>query len=311
MLRAHDPRNALLGRGMLALLIGLPAPSPLSAQVTAPLVLQLPASTEALGLGNAFPVSGRDADAVFYNPGALVAARGIGLAGQRFGPGSTLLGASAALPWLAGVVGLGVQSLAYDAASDSLPPTVSDLLSDGEVAVAELAASLGYARELGPVSLGVVGKLLEERLGGGRASTFAADLGATAEVAFLTLGLAIQNIGSDLTFDGVELAMPDRVTLSGAFEPESLGPLDVRAAAAISRRSDGEIIPAGGLDVRYWPVRGRTFIGRVGVQRVPDGPARPLSFGLAFWGDSFAVEYAFQAFDGSHDTHRAGVRWRQ
>lgn len=304
-------RIVLLGLGMLTPPIGGPTSFPLSAQESAPLVLQLPASTEALGLGNVFPVSGRDADAVFYNAGALAAARGIGLAGQRMGSSSTLLGASGALPWLGGAVGLGVQSLAYGANSDSLPPTLSDLLADGEVAVAELAASIGYARDLGPVGLGIVGKLLEERLGGARASAFAADVGATTQVAFLTLGLAIQNIGSDLSLGAVELAMPDRVTLSGAFEPEPLGPLDVRAAAAVWRRSDGEIIPAGGLDVRYWPVQGRTFIGRIGVQRVPDGPAQPLSLGLAFWGDSFALEYAFQAFDGPHDAHRVGLRWRQ
>jgi hypothetical protein len=285
MLRICHLRAALLGCGMLTPLLGGAPSVPLSAQESAPLVLQLPASTEALGLGNVFPVSGRNADAVFYNAGALVAARGIGLSGQRVGSGSTLLDASGALPWHGGVVGLGIQSLAYDATSDSLPPTLSDLLTDGEVAVSELAASLGYARELGPVNLGMVGKLLEQRLGGVRASAFAADVGATTEVAFFTLGLAVQNIGSDLSLDGVELAMPDRVTLSGAFEPEPLGPLDVRAAAAVWRRSDGEIIPAGGVDVR--------------------------SFGLGFWGDSFAVEYAFQSFDGAHDAHRVGLRWRQ
>lgn len=311
MPRAHRLRNALIGCGFPSLLIGCATFSGLSAQEAAPLVLQLPASTEALGLGNVFPVSGRDADAVFYNAGALVAARGIGLAGQRFAPGSTLVGASAALPWLGGGVGLGIQSLAYDATSDSLPPTLSDLVTDGEVAVAEMVASLGYARELGPIDLGVVGKVVEERWGGVRASAFAADLGATAEVAFFTLGLAVQNIGSDLSFAGVDLAMPERVAVSGSFEPEPLGPLDIRAAAAIARRSDGEIIPAGGLDVRFWPVQGRTFIGRVGLQRVPEGPSQPLSFGLAFWGDSFAVEYGFQSFEGPHDAHRLGVRWRQ
>ncbi|NIU74791.1 MAG: hypothetical protein GWN71_14765, partial [Gammaproteobacteria bacterium] len=180
--------------GALALLTWAPPASHLDGQEQAPLVLGLPASTEAMGLGNVFPVSGRDADAVFYNPAALAVARGMGVAGQRYGSGSTLLTGSAALPWLGGGVGLGIQSLAYDAASDTAAPTLSDLVNDGGTAVAEMAASLGYAREVGPLSLGVVAKLLEQRLGSARASAWAADLGATAEVAFLTLGLAIQNV---------------------------------------------------------------------------------------------------------------------
>jgi hypothetical protein len=36
-----------------------------------------------------------------------------------------------------------------------------------------------------------------------------------------------------------------------------------------------------------------------------------LTFGLAFWGDAFSLEYAFQGYEGSDDTHRFGVRWRQ
>jgi hypothetical protein len=106
------------------------------------------------------------------------------------------------------------------------------------------------------------------------------------------------------------LELPDRVTLSVAFEPEPVGPFDMRAVGAVARRTDGEIIPAGGVDIRFWPVQGRTFIGRIGLQRVPHGPAKPLSFGLAFWGDAFAVEYAFRNYDEA-SAHRIGVRWRQ
>jgi len=57
-------------------------------------------------------------------------------------------------------------------------------------------------------------------------------------------------------------------------------------------------------------VQGRTFIARVGVQRVPDGPAKPVTFGLAFWGDAFVVEYAFRDYSDA-SAHRVGVRWRQ
>ena len=132
------------------LLVGVPFPDTATAQAPAPLLFDLPASTEAMGLGNVFPVSGRDASAVFYNPGALAEARGAGVAAQRIGQGSTLFTGSAALPWLGGGVGFGVQALADDARSGA-PPTEADLVSDGDEAVSEMSASLGYAREVGPV----------------------------------------------------------------------------------------------------------------------------------------------------------------
>lgn len=297
---------ALAVSGLCASLAG----GPLVAQAPAPVVLDLPASTEALGLGTVFPVSGRDSDALFYNAGVLADARGIGVAAQRIASSGTLLTASGAASWGGGGVGVGVQSLAYDARMGT-PPDASDLSSRGELAVAELVASVGYGRVLGPIRAGAVGKLVEARIGGTRASGLALDLGIATELAFGTVGLAVQNLGPELELGTFDMPMPDRVTLAGSFEPVPFGPLDVRAAAAVSRRTDGEVAPGVGLDVRYWPVEGRTFIGRVGARRVPDGSALPVTFGLAFWGDALALEYAFQAHRAADDAHRLGVRWRR
>lgn len=304
------PMNRIPTRAFRSLVAAWLAAGGVAAQAPAPLILELPASTEAMGLGNVFPVSGRDADGLFYNPATLDRASGVGVAVQRFGSRSTILTGSGALPWLGGGIGVGVQALAYDAGEGGVP-TENDLVSDGDVAVSEMAASVGYAREVSGLRLGMAGKVLEQRIGRANASTVAIDLGVTADVAFLTLGLAVQNLGPDLGLGEVELELPDRIALAGSFEPEPLGPLDVRAAAAVSRRGDGEIIPAGGVDIRYWPVQGRTFIVRIGARRVPDSPADPLAFGLAFWGDAIAVEYAFQSYTGTEDAHRIGLRWRQ
>jgi hypothetical protein len=65
--------------------------------------------------------------------------------------------------------------------------------------------------------------------------------------------------------------------------------------------------------VGYWPVRGRTFVGRLGAQVVPEGSdASPFTFGFAFWGDDLVVEWAFQPFDGAPEsgTHRFSIGWR-
>lgn len=280
------------------------------AQVSAPLVFDLPASTEAMGMGNAFQLAAGDADAVFYNPGALAGAGGTGVAVQRLATGARLLTGSGALSWLGGGVGVGVQALSYDAVGGAAP-THSDLESGGDLAVSEMAASVGYARSVGSVQLGAVAKLVEQRIGASTAATGAVDLGATVDVAFVTLGLAVQNLGPDVRLAEMDLAMPYRIALGGSFEPEPVGPLDVGAAASLSYRNDGELIAAGGVDIRYWPIQGRTLIARIGASNVPEGGAKPLTFGLAFWGDAIALEYAFRVYDGTDDAHRFGVRWRQ
>jgi hypothetical protein len=66
-----------------------------------------------------------------------------------------------------------------------------------------------------------------------------------------------------------------------------------------------------GLEVGYWPVNGRTFVGRVGYRyRSDDFTACPLTFGAAFLGDNISLEYAYQGFDDGDPSHRFSVGWR-
>ena len=90
-----------------------------------------------------------------------------------------------------------------------------------------------------------------------------------------------------------------------------LGPLDVGLAGHLSYASE-ETVYGGGLELGYWPISGRTFVARIGVQNAPEGSAAdPFTFGFAFWGDDLVLEWAYQGFgDLDVGTHRFGVRWR-
>ncbi len=82
-------------------------------------------------------------------------------------------------------------------------------------------------------------------------------------------------------------------------------------SGALTRRDDGELLAGAGLEVGYWPINGRTFVARIGVERVPEGEASPLTLGFAFWGDDLVLEWAFRDFGTlGEGTHRFGVRWR-
>ena len=66
------------------------APAAVGAQALGfgPIVLQLPASTRALGFGNVY-VGVREPEAIFYNPAQLGVRPGVALSVERYGSGAT------------------------------------------------------------------------------------------------------------------------------------------------------------------------------------------------------------------------------
>ncbi len=289
--------------------------TPLRAQVgdSAPLVLSIPSSTRALAMGHAFVLSARDSDALFANPALLARPGGSAAAIQRFSDASTSITLATSRSWASGGLAFGAQVLDYGAPSSNLADLPADqtaLLNSGATGAAELVGSIGYGREVAGFYVGVAAKLVEQRLGGDRDATVGFDVGAAGEVGPVTLGLTAQNLGPGLAMNGADLPLPHTVTLGAATDIGQVGPLDVLLATAVTRRRDGEVIPGGGVEVSWWPIQGRTFTGRVGIRRVPDGEASPFTFGFAFTGDNLAVEYAFQAFDVPGASHRFGFRWR-
>ncbi len=278
-----------------------------------PLVLELPASTRGLALGGAFRTVGNDSDAVFHNP-ALIDGDGIvGVSVQRFGNASLLGTVSAATEWSAARVAVGVQTLGYGLPEGSAAVPSHDarsLFASGSTGAAEVVVSVGYAREVKGVRAGIAGKLVDQRLGGHRDATGAVDLGVAVEAGPARLALAVQNLGPGLALGGTEVALPLRVTAGGSTPAIPVGPLDLGWSAAVSREADGTVVPGAGMEVAYWPVRGRTFTARVGVRRAPDGFGRPVTLGGAFDGDRLAIDYAWQRFDGGEALHRIGLSWR-
>ncbi|MXY29878.1 MAG: hypothetical protein F4Y48_01530, partial [Gammaproteobacteria bacterium] len=129
-----------------------------------PLVLELPASTRGLALGGAFYMVGNDSDAVFHNP-ALIGGNGvIGGAMQRFGTASLLATVSGAADWSSASVAVGVQTLGYgvpDRGAAVLSHDAQSLFTNWKTGTAEVAVSVGYAREVRGGRAGIAGKLVD------------------------------------------------------------------------------------------------------------------------------------------------------
>ena len=304
----HPIRFILVCSGLLT--------SNLAAQTAGalPRVLELPASTRAMALGDAYMMNARHADAMFYHPALLTAASGFGLDIQRWGSSSSAATVSAARQWLGGGIGVGLQTLQYGAPAEGLdaaPAGQDHLFTTGASPVSERIATLAYARELFGIDFGFATKFVEERVGAERDAGVLVDFGVATEIGPVTAGLTYRNAGSDLSLDGLDLARSDGVTLGVGAYGEQLGILDVGFTGALTYVGD-QAIPSGGLEIGYWPIRGRTFVARIGARHVPEGDASPLSFGFAFWGDNITLDWAFQPVDveGASGTHRFGVRWR-
>jgi hypothetical protein len=266
-----------------------------------------------MALGDAYMMNAGHADAIFYHPALLTGASGFGLDVQRWRVQGTAAAASAATQWLGGGIGVGVLTLQYDgpAGGAAAAPTGQDhLFLTGSVAVSERVLVLGYARELFGIDVGVAGKLVEERVDLDKEGVAMLDVGAATDLGPIRVGLTVRDIGNDPVVPDPE-ATP-RVVLGAGSYGRPVGIFDVGLTAAAHWSEDRATV-SGGVEVGYWPIRGRTFVARVGFQDPDDGSEMsPLSLGLAFWGDNVTAEWAFRPYGGSESagTHRFGVRWR-
>ena len=220
---------------------------------------------------------------------------------------------------------VGVQYFRYQA--DGIA-TLQDLqgvaLSPGDLGVTEFVGSLGYAREIFGLDAGIVIKYVEQGFDRVDDQSVAFDLGVATEVGPTMVSLSARNLGSDLELPAVPCSacpapgsatgvveMPMQVALGVTTEDFQVGQLDMFLTSQVLRRRDGEVIPAGGLEISYWPVAGYTFRLRAGLQRVVEDDRSPLTFGAAFTGDALTLEYAFQSFDlGEGNVHRFGLSFR-
>ena len=208
-------------------------------------------------------------------------------------------------------MGVGVQALSYTTDAATVQEIAeATLLTAGARAASELIATVGYSRSFGDVDWGVSAKTVEQRLAGSKDLAGAVDLGVAVQVGRFRIGLAAQNLGTDLDVGGSTLGLANRVTAGASFQRWVVGPFDLGASAAMSREADGTVIPALGGEIAWWPVVGRTFTGWIGIQRVEDGPANAVTFGGAFHGDALGIEYAYQGFDSFGAAHRLGISWR-
>ncbi|MDH3733505.1 MAG: hypothetical protein OEU54_08215 [Gemmatimonadota bacterium] len=307
-----------MGRAVAMALVGVLASSPLLGQSAGMLVLEAPASTESMAYGNAPYLFSASPSLIFYAPGLIETTAGVDASLQRYASEGTLASAAAAGSVFGGGFAIGIQYMRYGTAEF---PTIRDVqsqaLTEGSIGVSEFVGTIGYARTILGIRTGATLKFAEQSGNATRESGAAFDLGLAKDVGPVMISLAGRNFGGDVTLSpgpegsqDVTLELPRQYIAGVSVDDFEVGPLDMFLTSQVIRRRDGEYIPAGGVELSYWPVAGYTFRLRGGLQRVAGDDRSPFTYGAAFTGDDITIEYAFQAFDGEGNGHRIGLRWR-
>lgn len=281
-------------------------------------VLRVPASTRALGMGNA-NVAGRDDDVVFYSPAQIAVARGTSISGERFTP-TTTGGSMATVSRIGnGGIALGVSWISYATANGAYPGSRADFTREGGLGGSSFAAVLGVAQTFKGFRTGVAAKYVREELGL-RQEKGLLDVGVGRDVGVfgtqLATALSVQNIGSDFSPDAL-LALPgqrDRTRLPlratlGASDGRPAGPLDLAYTAQLSVLRDGFVTPAGGIEVGYSWLDGYSLALRAGGRR-PESGEGTLTAGAGFQVDRLSIDYALETLAGGRTAHRIGLRIR-
>lgn len=306
---------------LVAAVASLPALVALSPRIAgaqstgvAPLVLRLPASTRALGMGDSYPMASQP-ESFWYNPALLHWSRGAGISAERYASGATVGVLSSAMSLGADYVGIGAMHLDFRAQGASYPSASDDALGRigqrGPVVGGSTVASVAYARRLRGMRVGIAGKYVEEQLAGARSGVPAADVGIAIAPSQLQAGLSIQNLGPDLELAGTRAQLPTRLVagFSGAGLP--IGTFfEMGASASVSALRNGRVIPAGGLELSYFPLEGYAFSGRIGGRAPEDRDQRPVTGGVGMTIDRVTLDYAFESLVGVGSGHRIGVRVR-
>jgi hypothetical protein len=206
-------------------------------------------------------------------------------------------------------VGIGAQYLDAFSQTGALPYVSHSLGAGGDLNTASAVGAIALATTYRGNRVGAAVKYVGQQVASLEDGTPSLDLGLARDVSRYTVGVTVQNIGAGIHLSNSSAQLPLRVSAGASLYGFIMGPFDVNASAGASVLPDGMLLPGVGFEVGYVPMEGYNFALRAGVRRPELQAQQPLSLGGSASLDRFALEYAYEDWEGG-GTHRLALRVR-
>jgi len=187
---------------------------------------------------------------------------------------------------------------------------------DWEFSAFDFYMGLAYARRIGDVSLGGSGKLFTSKLDKEGASAFAGDLGAIYTTRFVNAGVALQNLGGNLTYIEESSPLPTALRFGLGFKPLDFAVIsaDFIKPFHVSEYSRGFEIRFGGEATIAKILSLRAGLSTDLEGEYPSGEfdygvLSAFCFGAGVRVEDFDVDYAFRSYDVLGYTHRVSLTY--
>ena len=166
-------------------------------------------------------------------------------------------------------------------------------------------------RSLGPLRVGLSATYLRESFRFDLDEALLLDAGVVATIGPGFVGLSVQGLGGTVQLPGSDRTRPWRTTLGYGTRlfPVSTF-VDLAGVAQLSVDADGEVRPAGGVELSYVPIEGLSFTARVGGRQPLDDGESAVTGGFGVSLDRVSLDYALDPVRGGAAAHRIGIRVR-
>jgi hypothetical protein len=298
---------------IIAALLAIPGVQAEPGATTATFLL-VPVGGRPVALGGAYTALAEDAYAMHYNPGAMARApREIVFAHNEHLLDMSQEYLAATFPLNVGVLGASINYFnlgKFDRAiisNTAAPGTPNSYALSGRFSASNLAASIGYSRDIlmPGLSGGITAKYIRQDIDNYDGATFAVDMGLYYHKKDhpLSLGFSVLNLGDKLRMRAREDDLPLTFRLGGAYRviPEKL-----LFTADLSKtvKDDQYYAHIGG---EYWIAE--MIALRIGYDAVSSA-GNGLRAGVGFRANQFSLDYAFSDEGALKQAHRISVGYR-
>jgi hypothetical protein len=268
--------------------------------------LKLGAGARASAMGDAFAATADDVSALYWNPAGLAQIKDTEISAmQNNGLVDTQYQfAGAARPMGEGAIGLSLYRLDYGSINGY---SASDT-PQGSFSAGSLAGGLTVARKFGEnIMLGATAKMVQEKIDGLSASTFAGDLGFLWRDDRFSVGIVAQHLGGTLKFEKESEDLPATLRADAAMRVSPR--LLVAAGVAKARDNDAEVHAGGEISLS------RMFQLRAGYSVVPGnsidaGGLSGVTGGAGINLGRFSIDYGIRPFGDLGLSHRISITAR-